>query len=56
VLAQVCYWKPLDTFIRNTLLEAYETIDTTDANLYTILDDEDEILSVIKNAPAREDI
>lgn len=56
ILVGSAFWKPLDTFIRNTLLEAYETIDTTDANLYTILDDEDEILSVIKNAPAREDI
>jgi len=47
------YWRPLDEFIKKTLLETHETISPEDLNLYTITDDEDKILEIVKNAPLR---
>lgn len=49
VLVGSDYWKPLDAFIRKTLLEEHKTISPEDIDLYTITDDEDEILEIIKN-------
>lgn len=46
------YWKPLDKFIREQLLKG-EKIDPEDLDLYTITDDEDEALEIIKNSPIR---
>lgn len=47
------YWKPLDAFIRKTLYENYTTISEKDMELYTVTEDEDKILEIIKNAPLR---
>lgn len=47
------YWKPLDAFIRKELLKDHSAISPEDLNLYTITDDEDEIMEIIKNAPIR---
>lgn len=46
------YWKPLDKFIRKQLLKG-EKIDEKDTDLYTITDDENKILEMIKYAPIR---
>lgn len=46
------YWKGLDKFIKKTLLKQ-EMIDKEDINLYTITDDDDEIIDLIKNSPIR---
>lgn len=46
------FWKDLDWFIRKQLLKT-EKIDATDINLYTITDDEDYIIELIKKAPIR---
>jgi len=46
------YWKGLDKFIRKHLLKG-EKINPEDLDLYTITEDEDEILEIIKNAPIR---
>jgi uncharacterized protein (TIGR00730 family) len=46
------FWKPFDDFIRNTLLKS-EKIDEVDLNLYTITDNLDEAMEIIKNAPVR---
>jgi uncharacterized protein (TIGR00730 family) len=46
------YWAGLDSFIKKQL-EKNEKIDDTDRQLYTITDDEDEILEIIKRAPIR---
>jgi len=46
------FWKPFDSFIRNTLLKT-EKIKAEDLNLYTITDNLDEALEIIKNAPVR---
>lgn len=47
------YWSKLDTFIREEMLEKHKTIEAKDLRLYTITDDENEILEIIKNAPIR---
>ncbi len=47
------YWKPLQTLIENTLLKEFGAISAEDMNLYTITDNDDEILEIIKNAPER---
>jgi hypothetical protein len=48
------YWKPLDKFIKKTLLNGdFPKIDKIDLNLYTITDSIDEAMEIIKNAPVR---
>lgn len=49
------FWKPLDKFIREHLFEKYKTIDKRDFSLYKIIDDEKEILKIIKRAPMRDE-
>jgi uncharacterized protein (TIGR00730 family) len=46
------FWEPLDHFIKKDLQEDH-MIGEFDPNLYTILDDEDQIMEMIKNAPMR---
>jgi uncharacterized protein (TIGR00730 family) len=47
------YWNPLDSFIRKTLLESFGTISAGDTSLYKILDNDEEILEVIREAKLR---
>lgn len=47
------YWKPLDNFIRETMLNEFKAISPEDLDLYTITDNDDEILKIIRNAPER---
>lgn len=46
------FWNNVKTFLESNLLSR-KTIDQGDLNLFTITDDEDEILSIIKQAPIR---
>jgi len=46
------YWNNLDKFIKESLLGA-EKISPEDLDLYTITDDEEEIIELIKDAPVR---
>lgn len=46
------YWKGLDKFIKKTLLKN-GMINSEDLNLYTITDNDDEIIELIKKAPVR---
>ncbi len=50
------FWKPLDEFIREHLLKIHKTINSHDLDLYTITDNEDEIVESIKNAPISDGI
>ena len=47
------FWKPIDKFIKKSLCQKYKTIDQSDTKLYTITDDEDEIMEIVRSAPAR---
>ncbi len=55
ILVGTEFWKPLDEFIKKTLLLESKTISEADLDLYKILDDEDEIIKIVKNAPMRND-
>lgn len=46
------YWEKFDSFIREELLSR-NTISPEDLDLYTITDNEDEVLEMIKNVPVR---
>lgn len=49
------FWGPLLNFIENELYEDYRVIPKDFMEIYKIVDDENEILSIIKNAPLRTD-
>lgn len=46
------YWKDLDKFIKKQLLKG-EKISPEDINLYTITDNDDEVINLIKQSPIR---
>ncbi|TSC70787.1 MAG: hypothetical protein CEO12_163 [Parcubacteria group bacterium Gr01-1014_46] len=46
------FWKPLDELMRKELL-GRGTIDPDDLDLYKIVDDENEIMEIVKNSPIR---
>ncbi|HLP86787.1 MAG TPA: TIGR00730 family Rossman fold protein [Candidatus Paceibacterota bacterium] len=47
------FWKPLEKLTNEILLERFHTIAKEDTQIYTIMDDEDEILNMIKNSKMR---
>lgn len=49
------FWEPLLNFINTTLLNENQTISEDDTSLYKIVDSEDEIIKIIKNAPFRQE-
>jgi len=49
------YWEPLDAFIKAHLLDKFQMIEAEDRNIYTITENEDEILAIIKKAPLRKE-
>ncbi len=53
ILLGSSYWNKLQRFINDTMLEEFNTISKEDMDLYTITDNDDEILEIIKNAPER---
>ena len=55
ILVGCDFWNPLNEIVRKELLSR-GTIDPDDMELYHILDDEEEIINVIKNAPVRNGI
>ncbi len=46
ILVGTEFWKPFDQFIRNQLVDR-KLISADDVNLYTITDDEDEVMEII---------
>lgn len=46
------YWKAFDSFVRENLL-TQKMIDLEDLDLYTITEDENEIIEIIRNAPVQ---
>jgi uncharacterized protein (TIGR00730 family) len=53
ILVGADFWKPLDHFIRQSMLDLHSTISPEDLDLYTITDNEDEMLEIIRQAPIR---
>lgn len=52
ILVGVSFWSALEQLFKETLLKN-KTIEEEDLSLYTITDDEEEILKIIKQAPIR---
>lgn len=50
------FWNPVQTLIKDVLLDTYKTISPEDLSLYTITDDEDLIVETISKAPIRNGI
>lgn len=48
------FWNPFDHFIRTSLEAEFHTISPSDLNLYTITDDIDTVVDIVKNAPLRD--
>ena len=49
------YWGKLDKFIKETLLDKFNTIDKEDIILYTIVDTDAEVIDIIKHTPLRDE-
>lgn len=47
------YWEKFQEFMRKVLYEEHAAIDEEDMSFYTITDDEDKIMDIIKRAPVR---
>lgn len=55
ILVGSAYWQSFNAFIEEQLLETYGTIDREDTDLYTITDDEDEVVRIVTEAPLRKE-
>jgi uncharacterized protein (TIGR00730 family) len=47
------FWQPFYKYCSETFLKKYATIDEQDMNIFSITDDEDEIIKIIENTPVR---
>jgi hypothetical protein len=47
------FWQPIHNFMKKVLYEKHKSIDESDMKIYTMTEDEDEILDIIRNAPMR---
>ncbi len=47
------YWNELNNFIKNVMYGKHQSIDAKDMDLYTITDDNEKILEIIKQVPIR---
>lgn len=48
------YWNPILKVFKKSLLKRYNAISPDDLNLFTVTDDEDKILKIIKNSKIRD--
>ena len=55
ILVGTKFWGPLQKWIETTMRDKHETISPGDINLYKIMDDEDEIMKIVKKAKLREE-
>jgi predicted Rossmann-fold nucleotide-binding protein len=54
ILFGVEYWKTVDHLIKELLLEKFKTVNAYEVSLYTITDDEDQILKIISESRLRD--
>ena len=47
------FWKPLEGFFREVLLKKFKTISEEELSLFTITDDDNLVVDIIKNAKSR---
>lgn len=53
ILVGVSFWQPFVSFLKDKVLEEEQGIDSEDLELFVLTDDEDEIIGILKNTPAR---
>jgi hypothetical protein len=53
ILVDSAFWKPLDMYIKNTLLTDYKTISMEDTELYKITDEDEKIIEIVRSAPEK---
>ncbi len=49
------FWKSMHDVMQKVLVDEYKTISPEDLSLYTITEDEEKIVEIIKNAPLRQE-
>jgi uncharacterized protein (TIGR00730 family) len=54
IFVGVEFWSPLIEFLQTSMRDKEQTISPEDMDLFTVTDDEDLILKMIKEAPKRE--
>ncbi len=54
ILLGVEFWTPIQNIIKEVLVEKYGVVSANDMNLYTITDNEDEILNIIADSRMRD--
>lgn len=54
ILLGTDFWRPLEKFIQEVMMEKYQVISPADGNLYTITDNEEEILKIISESRLRD--
>ncbi len=55
ILVGTEFWTPLQKFIDEVLVDKYKTVSSEELKLYTITDDEDEIIRIIKESKVRKE-
>jgi hypothetical protein len=54
ILVGTSFWKKVQSFIKNEMYKKHHTISKEDMKLYTITDDVDKIVDIVRHAPIRE--
>ncbi len=49
------FWNPILDTVETVLLDRFKTISPEDLHLFKVIDDEDEILDIVKKAPLRDE-
>ena len=55
VLYGTAFWNPFFNLFKTILLDKYNTISAEDLSLFTVTDDDDVVLDIIRNAKPRGD-
>lgn len=55
ILVGTDYWKSIVSFMRANLLKKFKTIDEKNLDLFTVTDDDAEIIRIIRSAPERKE-
>ncbi len=53
ILVGTEFWKPFEKIFQERLVDIYQTVAQDDLKLYTITDDEDEIIKIVASSPHR---
>jgi uncharacterized protein (TIGR00730 family) len=53
ILFGVDFWSPLIKFLKETMIDKYQTLKEKDLELFKITDSEDEVLEIIKSSSSR---